>query len=360
MTFRFNCGLVVGKFAPLHRGHQLVIDTALEQCREVVLLSYCDPEIEGHPPELRERWLAELYPQALRYVVTNDKLAAWYPNESCVMPPNDADDETHREFMADLLRHVIQREVDAVFSSESYGDGFAAHLTRYFRRWNSAAKPVRHISVDYAREVVPISGRVIRADVHSAKQWLHPAVYASFVQRIVCLGGESSGKSTLAAALAEQFNTLCAAEFGREWWMERGGQLSFDDLLFIGRKQVEREEQLARGATRYLFCDTSPLTTLFYCLDQFGLADPHLEALAARRYDLTLLCAPDFPFVQDGTRREPEFRMRQHEWYVREMKRRGVAYLEVRGDVEGRVREVRDTLAGHSQAGPEVIGSCVE
>jgi NadR type nicotinamide-nucleotide adenylyltransferase len=127
---------------------------------------------------------------------------------------------------------------------------------------------------------------------HSAKQWLHPAVYASFVQRIVCLGGESSGKSTLAAALAEHFNTLYAAEFGREWWVERGGQLSFDDLVFIGRKQIEREEQLARRATRYLFCDTSPLTTLFYCLDQFVHADPQLEALAERRYALTLLCAP--------------------------------------------------------------------
>lgn len=344
MTFRFNCGLVVGKFAPLHRGHQLVIDTALEQCREVVLLSYCDPEIEGQPPELRERWLAELYPQALRFVVTNDKLAAWYPNESRVMPSNDADDETHREFMADLLRHVIHREVDAVFSSEGYGDGFAAHLTRYFRRWNSAAQPVRHICVDRARGVVPISGRIIRADVHNARQWLHPAVYATFVQRIVCLGGESSGKSTLAAALAEQFNTLCAAEFGREWWLERGGQLTFDDLLFIGRKQVAREEQLARRANRYLFCDTSPLTTLFYCLDQFGHAAPELEALAERPYDLTLLCAPDFPFVQDGTRREAGFRVRQHEWYVRQLERRGVAYLEVRGDVRARVRQVGDAL----------------
>lgn len=345
MKPRFDCGLVVGKFAPLHRGHQFLIDTALEQCREVVLLSYCNPEIPGHGPELRERWLAELYPQTLRVVVTNDKLAAWYPGESRVMPRNDANDETHREFMADLLRNVVQREVDAVFSSESYGEGFAAHLTHYFRRWNPAAKPVRHVSVDGAREAVPISGRIIRADVHNARQWLHPTVYASFVERVVCLGGESSGKSTLAEALARQFGTQFCAEFGREWWVERGGQLTMDDLLFIGRKQVEREEQLARRASRYLFCDTSPLTTLFYCLDQFGRADPQLEALAERRYALTLLCAPDFSFVQDGTRREPEFRMRQHAWYVRELQRRSIPYVEVRGDVQARVRQVQDTLA---------------
>ncbi len=345
MTRRFDCGLVVGKFAPLHRGHQLVIDTAVAQCREVVLLTYCNPEISGHGPELRERWLAELYPQALRLVVTNDRLAAWYPGERRVMPRDDADDETHREFMADLLRHVIHREVDAVFSSESYGDGFAAHLTRYFRRWNRAAREVRHVSVDSAREAVPISARVIRADLHNARQWLHPAVYASFVERVVCLGGESSGKSTLSETLAREFATECCAEFGREWWVERGGQLTMDDLLYIGQKQVEREEQLARRAHRFLFCDTSPLTTLFYCLDQFGRADPELEDLAERRYRMTLLCAPDFPFVQDGTRREPEFRMKQHDWYVRELQRRSMPHMEVRGDVPERVRQVRSLLS---------------
>lgn len=345
MKSRFDCGLVVGKFAPLHRGHQHVIDTALEHCREVLLLTYCDPEIPGYEPELRQRWLDELYPETLRLVVTNDKLAAWFPNEQRHMPHNDADNETHREFMADLLRHAARREVDAVFSSESYGDPFAAHLTRYFRRWNPSAKSVCHVSVDPARQSVPISGRMIRADVHNARQWLHPAVYGSFVERVVCLGGESSGKSTLAQALARQFGTQHCAEFGREWWVERSGELTMDDLLLIARRQVEREEQLARRANHYLFCDTSPLTTLFYGLEKFGHAHPQLEALAERRYTTTLLCAPDFPFVQDGTRRDPEFRLRQHAWYKQELERRSIPYFEIRGELSARVAQVREVLA---------------
>jgi HTH-type transcriptional regulator, transcriptional repressor of NAD biosynthesis genes len=93
-----------------------------------------------------------------------------------------------------------------------------------------------------------------------------------------------------------------------------------------------------------LFCDTSPLTTLFYCLDQFGKAAPDLERLADRSYSLTILCAPDFDFVQDGTRREPEFRLKQHEWYVRELQRRGVPYIEVRGSVEARIEQVTTEL----------------
>jgi HTH-type transcriptional repressor of NAD biosynthesis genes len=333
VSFRFECGLVVGKFAPLHRGHQHVIDTALSQCRHVILLSYSNPELPGCEPERREHWLEQLYPQTTRLVVTRDQR---------VIPPNSADDDTHRAFTAELLQRVINRQVDAVFTSESYGDGFASYLERYFRR------PVQHVLVDAARSIVPTSGTTIRANVHASRQWLHPSVYASFVERIVCLGGESSGKSTLADALAQAHGTNHAPEFGRELWVERGGSLEFDDLLLIGRTQVEREQRLAEQSNRYLFCDTSPLTTLFYCLDQFGRASPELERLADRSYSRTLLCAPDFDFVQDGTRREPEFRLKQHEWYVRELQQRGVPYIEVRGTVEARIEQVTTELRRRS------------
>lgn len=326
---QFECGLVVGKFAPLHRGHQYVIDTALSQCRHVVLLSYSNPEPPGCETERRERWLQQLYPQTTRLVVSNERRA---------IPPNNADDDTHRAFTAELLKSVIGRQIDAVFTSESYGDGFAAYLERYFRR------PVQHVLVDAARGVVPTSGTSIRANPHASRQFLHPTVYASFVDRVVCLGGESSGKSTLTEALARAHDTKHAPEFGRELWMDRGGTLEFDDLLLIGRTQLEREDRLAEQSNRYLFCDTSPLTTLFYCLDQFGKAAPELEQLSDRSYALTILCAPDFDFVQDGTRREPEFRLKQHEWYVRELQRRGVPYIEVRGSVEARVEQVTTEL----------------
>jgi len=326
---RFECGLVVGKFAPLHRGHQYVIDAALSQCRHVVLLSYSNPELPGCEPERRERWLEQLYPQTTRLVVTNERQ---------VIPPNSADDDIHRAFTAELIQRSTDLQIDAVFTSESYGDGFAAHLTRHFGR------PVEHVLVDAARGIVPTSGTAIRANVHGERQWLHPSVYASFVERIVCLGGESSGKSTLTEALAHAHGTNHAPEFGRELWVERSGNLTFDDLLLIGKTQVEREQRLAEHSDRYLFCDTSPLTTLFYCLDQFGTASPELERLADRNYALTALCAPDFDFVQDGTRREPEFRLKQHEWYVRELQRRGVPYIEVRGSVEARIEQVTTEL----------------
>jgi nicotinamide riboside kinase len=126
--------------------------------------------------------------------------------------------------------------------------------------------------------------------------------------------------------------------------MERRGQLAFDDLLIIAREQVAREEAALRQARRFLFCDTSPLTTLFYSREMFARADPELVAFAERHYDHIVLCAPDFPFVQDGTRQGAEFRARQHAWYLRELERRSLPYLPATGSMVERIASIRASL----------------
>ena len=148
----------------------------------------------------------------------------------------------------------------------------------------------------------------------------------------------------LTEALAERFDTAFVPEYGRELWMAKAGKLAYEDLLDIAHRQVEREQQAALRSNRYVFCDTSPLTTLFYSLDLFGRADAALETLALRPYDLHVLCAPDFEFVQDGTRRDAEFRQRQHAWYLEQLGRKGLRYLLVEGSVRARVDRVAEGL----------------
>ena len=169
-------------------------------------------------------------------------------------------------------------------------------------------------------------------------------VWADWVPRVCLLGGESSGKSTLAQALAERHGTRFVAEYGRELWERQGGVLQEPDLLHIAEEQLRREDAAAAQAGAFLACDTSPLTTLFYALDQFGRADPALVALAARRYDHVVLCEPDFPFMQDGTRRDAAFRQRQTDWYIAQLAQRGITPSRVRGSVDERVRRIEDAL----------------
>ena len=87
------------------------------------------------------------------------------------------------------------------------------------------------------------------------------------------------------------------------------------------------------------------MTTYFYCVEMFGKAEQELAQLAGHGYDLVLLCAPDFPFIQDGTRRDEDFRARQHAWYQDELARRGIAYVNVSGTVADRVGQVAQLLA---------------
>jgi len=174
---------------------------------------------------------------------------------------------------------------------------------------------------------------------------LSPVVRASFVPRVCLLGGESSGKTTLTRALAQRFETSHAEEYGRTLWVERGGQLLYDDYLRIGQTQVEHEALAARAARDVVFCDTSPLTTLFYCLDQFGRAEPELQALAERRYALVLLSSPDVPFVQDGTRRDEAFRARQHQFYLGELARRATPFTLLEGSLEARLEQATREVA---------------
>jgi HTH-type transcriptional repressor of NAD biosynthesis genes len=336
MSARFRRGLVVGKFSPLHRGHELVIANALAACEEVVVISYSKPELPGCPAAARAGWLEALFPQTRRLVLSDENAGD--------MPGNDAPDDDHRRFVARVCYQHLRGFVDAVFSSEDYGEGFARVLTDCFRQIDPRAPAVAHVMVDRARQQLPISGTAIRADVHRHRAWLSPAVYASFVERVCVLGGESSGKSTLAAALAAACSTAWVPEYGRTLWEEKAGALELADMLAIGERQVALEEEAACTANRWLFCDTSPLTTLFYSREMFGRAEPALEALARRPYAFTVLCAPDFPFVQDGTRREPGFRERQHAWHLAALASAGTRFALVGGSVAERVVQVRAAL----------------
>ena len=336
----FRNGLVVGKFSPLHKGHEYLIGTALEQCETLYIFSYYTPEFTNCESYERKRWLRTLFPTAKVYVVDNDYMEKRF---NFSLPPLNSTDSIERRFATFLWLHLVGQPLDAVFSSESYGEGFARELSTYFANYTEFAS-VRHIMVDPERKSFPISGTQLRANIHSLRHYVSPVVYASFVEKLCLLGGESSGKSTLAKKLADEFQTNFVEEYGRTLSEEKNNVLVFEDLLRIAKVHIAQEDNLAETANRYLFVDTSPLTTLLYSKHLFGHAEPELEWLAHRKYDRTFLCAPDFRFVQDGTREGNGFRERQHEWYLKELEERNIRFTLLTGTLEERIAQVRSEL----------------
>jgi HTH-type transcriptional repressor of NAD biosynthesis genes len=346
MTSSARTGLVVGKFWPPHRGHQLLLEIAAAQVAELLVLVYARPDSETMPAPVRAQWLRELYRgdklvDGPRIGSTPLRIFA-LTAEADGVPPDAADDTTQREF----VRQWLARQglaVDVVFSSENYGPGFAAYLG------------VAHVAVDNARQLVPVSGTLVRNNPVAYARHLHPLVAAQLgvvppteVPRVVFLGAESSGKSTLCAALAEACGTVWVPEYGRTLHEEKTGNLDYEDLLYIARRHAELEDEAAVQAHGVLFCDTNAATTALYSYYYFHRCDPALQAMAAvcgQRYAHTFVCTPTVPFEQDGWRGPEALRSFQHGMILMQLDYLGIAYTLVEGTVAERVAQVRSHLS---------------
>jgi len=159
-------------------------------------------------------------------------------------------------------------------------------------------------------------------------------------KRILILGPESTGKSTLAAALAAHFQEPWVPEVAREYLEKLVRPYVYEDLLQIGRQQMQLEDELAEGAKNYLFCDTDLRVIQVWSWHRFGKIDPWvLEELERRTYDLILLCATDLPWHADPLREHPdlEIRVQLFEQYLNITQQSGFSFQIISGDASARL-----------------------
>lgn len=316
---QFASGLVVGKLAPLHRGHQRLIETARQSCGRVAVMLWSDPDVPAMPTAVRVEWVRQLYPDVT--------VVAFEAGEA---PPNAAPGETHRAFVRDHLPFPVE----AVFTGgEPYGDALADVL--------GAA----HVVVD--RREDGWSGSALREDPLAHPDALHPLVRGHFVHKVVFLGAESTGKSTLAQALAEATGEPYVEEVGRTLWVEAGGDLPLAEYVTICREHVRLEDEAVPRARRFVFVDTNAITTQEYAFFFFGECPPEVQAYADRcrqRYAHTFVCAADIPFDQDGTRVHPQVQQYMDGAIRNDLTIRGIPYTVVGGTLEERVAQVREAL----------------
>jgi NadR type nicotinamide-nucleotide adenylyltransferase len=132
-------------------------------------------------------------------------------------------------------------------------------------------------------------------------------------KKIVIIGAESTGKSTLAQDLAAHYKTLWCPEYAREYLMINGKEYSYEDLLNIAKGQIELEDQLVSKVQNNLyFIDTNMWVMKVWCEVAFDNCHKWiLKQIAARKYDYYLLCNIDLPWMPDELREYPELKMRQ-------------------------------------------------
>ncbi len=157
--------------------------------------------------------------------------------------------------------------------------------------------------------------------------------------RICVFGPESTGKTSLAKALARHFRTKWVPEYVREVAAQQKNKVYYRDVVRVARGQVRRENILAKKARQFLFCDTDTLQTIVYSRHYFKKVPKEVLKLGReKRYALYLLCDIDLPWVPDPQRDLGHMRPQMFKKFRRELIKRKLPYVIIRGRGATRTR----------------------
>lgn len=185
------------------------------------------------------------------------------------------------------------------------------------------------------------------------------------MKKIVVIGPESTGKSTLCEQLAAHYKTEWVREYAREYLLSHGTNYTFDDLLTIAKGQIAGEESgIGNRALRAIdneghnykpqtinhkpiFIDTDMYVMKVWAEYVFGRCHHWiLNRIVERKYDLYLLCHPDLPWVKDELREYPDQRTREilFHHYKDIMVNQPVPFVDISGDYEERLRKAIEAI----------------
>lgn len=337
-------GLIIGKFYPPHAGHHLLIRAAADTCERVTVIAMAASH-ETLPLNARVAWLAAEHADTPHVAVTG-----------CIDDVRiDHDDpdiwEQHVALMRAALTNIEAPPVTAVFSSEPYG-------TELARRFN--AHPVL---LDIDRLLSPVSATLLRNDPVAHWEQLSLPARGGLAMRVVVVGAESSGTTTLSRALADYWRnqggahglTRWVPEYGREYTVRKWaaararallagepapllGSLTWESAEFehIAQQQVQMEEAAAAQGGPLLICDTDAFATAIWHERYLGETSLDVLRIAAhpmyapRLYLLT--DDAEVPFEQDGIRDGESLRPWMTRRFAQALASGGRIFLRLSGD----------------------------
>jgi len=359
----FGHGLVLGKFYPPHAGHHFIVRQAASRCDRLTVVVLAS-DVESIPLADRVAWLRAEHADDQTIHVVGD-----VDNH-----PIDFDDpaiwDAHVAVTAAAaVRGCIEAgldpdeaRVDAVFTSEAYGDELA-------RRFGATA-----VAIDIARANNPISGTTVRSDLLQGWDQLAPATRAGLARRIVVIGSESSGTTTLAESLALELcrrggafdGTRWVPEYGREYTsiklrgLASQGVLAHrtncsdpespgpdpkdlcwtdGDFVHIAQRQSEAIADAAGGGSIVVIADTDAFATGVWFERYMNHRSPQVEAIGARSPgDLYLLTDTNgVAFEDDGLRDGEHLRAWMQETFIERLNESELEWRLISGAHEERV-----------------------
>lgn len=306
----------VGRYLPPTAADHVVIDAALQWSATVQLLLLVSPD-DRIDPMVRLGWLQELAPSA--GIVPIEVKDGGLDHRGALVELHDA-----------LASSALVRPEAIV------GPGLRDRAL-------ASALGLAYLPVDTTPWEVEPGAVLERPLSHWAA--LPAPVRAHYLARVVVMGPESTGKTTLARDLAQTFSTVWTSEYLRLYLDAKGGVCEPDDLPLVVAGHQAAEHAAARRASRVLFCDTDPLMTAVYSRFYYGHLPAWLdEAAAQRRADHYLLLDCDVPWVADPYRDAPHARDEILALCREELERRQLEFTLVHGAWAARLDTARDVV----------------
>ena len=169
------------------------------------------------------------------------------------------------------------------------------------------------------------------------------------MKRVVLIGSECTGKTTLARQLAEYYDVEWVPEFVREYAARKPGALVFDDHAPIAHGQIALEDEYRTRALEanapLLLQDTDLLSTAIYCAHYYGKCPVWItDAAKGRRPDLYLLLDIDIPWTADPVRDRGHMRKEMQALFREGVEQSGVPFIRVSGDRDARFEKARAAI----------------
>jgi NadR type nicotinamide-nucleotide adenylyltransferase len=177
------------------------------------------------------------------------------------------------------------------------------------------------------------------------------------IKKIVIIGPESTGKSTLCERLAQHYQSSWVPEYAREYLEKHGTHYTYNDLMDIAAGQIELEDEAVKKLhdvkhdSPKLFIDTDMYVMKVWSEFVFNKCNNWiLNRIAERNYDLYLLCDVDLPWVKDELREYPDLKVRKKLYYFYKdlLVNQDVPWCEISGDYDERFSKATNFIETYS------------
>ncbi len=273
---------VFGKFYPFHKGHEAMINFALSKCDFLSVL-VCSSDKENISGEIRSSWIRKTFEKIPNVEVrVFDYLESELPNTSVTSVS-----------VSEVWAKIFQKQFpdySLLITSEDYGSLVANYMN------------IEHIAFDKPRSNFPVSATAVRNDIFKNWQILPDSVKPYFTIKIVLLGTESTGKTTLSERLKNHFKCSLVSEAGRDLIAD-SNEFCYEDLHLVANEHARRINLAVLADSPLVIIDTDIHITKSYSMFCFGKElEVAPEIYKANKANLYLYLNNDVEYFQDGTR----------------------------------------------------------